>query len=436
MRPTLNSLESATYMNHTHRSILAVAVATAVATLAACGGGGGSDPAPAAPAAPSTPSAVLPPQIVATLPTNTTVTTGAAATVKFASPKLATVKGATGWKLYPIASAADGTLLSGKVYTWTSSNPAIATVAADGAITSLATGSTTVTATVDGKSATIVLEVKDSPTTLAQLKDLLPFSKTSGTYRVSSDYGDALSDQHLANLLDAWAYFKRIYPTSVGDHTEIFITQEAKLITDIASKLPECNQSVVSAQPSRVVLSCYDPVTGNNNWFVAPQTLPDFAIAQGEESQAFLLRAMSATSTLAKVPVEDWPWVMEGIAYGHESGTIGAGGASFSVAKPTPYLLSEYKKRAAANALKPLADLVALTSAQFTDVKDWGNHAQTAMLFVYIEKTRAGTIEELITALNGRTITSSAQVLTFLTTKLSTDATALDAAYKAFAATL
>jgi hypothetical protein len=430
-------------MKSNSRSILAVALTTAVATLAACGGGGGSDAPPpaAAPApAPATPLTVLPPQIVATLPPNTAVTpTGTTAAVKFASDRYVTVLGASGWKLFPIATTADGSILSGKTFAWTSSASTVATVAADGTLTPVAVGTTTVTASLDGKSAQVLVEVKARPTTLAQLKDLLPFTQTSGKYKVASDYSAAVSQQHLDNLVASWDYFKRIYPLSVGDHTEVFITQEKLLITQIASTIPECSQSIVSAQLNRVVLSCYDPVNNNNNWFVAPQTLPDFSIAQGEESQAFLIVSMAgdslATPPVAALPVQEWPWLMEGIAYAHESGTIGAGG-TFTVSRPSAYLVAEYKKRAARNALLPLSQLTALTSQQFTDINDWGNHAQAAMLFTYIERTSPGTIKKLIDAMRSRTVSTNAQALSFLTTELATTPLLLDEAYRAFGASL
>ncbi|MEO8295126.1 MAG: Ig-like domain-containing protein [Gemmatimonadota bacterium] len=57
------------------------------------------------------------------------------------------------------ARDAKGNVLDGRTVTWTSSNPPVATVAADGNVKASATGSTTMTATVDGKSGTATVTV-------------------------------------------------------------------------------------------------------------------------------------------------------------------------------------------------------------------------------------------------------------------------------------
>ena len=54
---------------------------------------------------------------------------------------------------------AQGVTLAGRVVTWTSSNPAAATIDAAGVASSIAAGSTTVTATAEGKSASVTLSV-------------------------------------------------------------------------------------------------------------------------------------------------------------------------------------------------------------------------------------------------------------------------------------
>jgi uncharacterized protein YjdB len=63
-------------------------------------------------------------------------------------------------KLTAETRAADGTLLSGRVVTWASSDVAIATVDANGNVTGVAAGTATITATSEGQSGTAAVSVK------------------------------------------------------------------------------------------------------------------------------------------------------------------------------------------------------------------------------------------------------------------------------------
>lgn len=58
---------------------------------------------------------------------------------------------------------ANGNVLSGKSQSWTSSSNSVATVSSDGALTAVGFGSATITASVDGKSATLTVNVKHDP---------------------------------------------------------------------------------------------------------------------------------------------------------------------------------------------------------------------------------------------------------------------------------
>ena len=60
------------------------------------------------------------------------------------------------------AYTSDNTMISGKTFVWTSSRPSVATINASGLATGVDAGSTTITATVDGKSGTAALTVTDA----------------------------------------------------------------------------------------------------------------------------------------------------------------------------------------------------------------------------------------------------------------------------------
>ncbi|MCU0624850.1 MAG: Ig-like domain-containing protein, partial [Gemmatimonadaceae bacterium] len=65
--------------------------------------------------------------------------------------------------LTAVARNAAGSPLTGRTTLWTSSNAAVATIGAGGTVTGLAAGSTTITATVEGVSATALVSVANAP---------------------------------------------------------------------------------------------------------------------------------------------------------------------------------------------------------------------------------------------------------------------------------
>ena len=58
---------------------------------------------------------------------------------------------------------ADGTALTGRAVTWSSSTPSVATISAQGVVTAVAAGTASVTATVEGKTATAIVTVTAVP---------------------------------------------------------------------------------------------------------------------------------------------------------------------------------------------------------------------------------------------------------------------------------
>src|SRR5207244_9939002 len=70
------------------------------------------------------------------------------------SPATANVFVGATTQLSAVTKDAAGSVLSGRVISWTSSNAAIATVSAAGLVTGVAAGSVTITATSEGRSGT------------------------------------------------------------------------------------------------------------------------------------------------------------------------------------------------------------------------------------------------------------------------------------------
>ena len=84
------------------------------------------------------------------------------ATVTVAPATASVAVGATK-QLTATTKDATGTILTGRVVTWTSSTAAVASVSATGVVTGVAVGSTTITATSEGKSGTSAVTVTAAP---------------------------------------------------------------------------------------------------------------------------------------------------------------------------------------------------------------------------------------------------------------------------------
>ena len=97
-----------------------------------------------------------------------------------------------------IAQGSDvsGNTVSGKTFTWTSSNVEVATVSTTGLVTAVANGSVTITATTDGVNGTATIDVEIVP----QLLRLNPFRTSSGS-------GDLTIEAHGVDFTTASTFY-------------------------------------------------------------------------------------------------------------------------------------------------------------------------------------------------------------------------------------
>jgi trimeric autotransporter adhesin len=86
---------------------------------------------------------------------------------------------------------ANGTVVTGRSITWTSSNPAVATVTASGVATGLAVGTTTITATSEAKSGTATLTVTAGPIASVQVSPPSASVKVNETVQLTATAVDA-----------------------------------------------------------------------------------------------------------------------------------------------------------------------------------------------------------------------------------------------------
>lgn len=77
------------------------------------------------------------------------------------TPGVSSVLAGAPVSLTAVAKEANGAVIAGKTFSWTSQPPAVATVSASGAVTTLTPGNATITASVDGRSGQATIEVVD-----------------------------------------------------------------------------------------------------------------------------------------------------------------------------------------------------------------------------------------------------------------------------------
>lgn len=118
-------------------SVSRCAITTVAALAVACSGGGGAD-APTGPTQPASISTVL-------VSGRSTLEVGATT------------------QMVVVVRDASGTTLSGRVVSWSSSTPGVATVSDGGLVTALTPGSVTITASAEGKSGNISVSISNVP---------------------------------------------------------------------------------------------------------------------------------------------------------------------------------------------------------------------------------------------------------------------------------
>ncbi len=147
--------------------------------VTACGGGGTDNPV-APPGNPSPPAVAT----VTVVLTNAQIVTG---TSTSASAEL---------------RAANGTVLSGRSVTWSSSSPAVASVDGSGTVTALTAGTTTITATSGGRTGSASLTVTLPPVATVTVSlsnpQIVAGTSTSATAELRSDNGAVLTGRSVA----------------------------------------------------------------------------------------------------------------------------------------------------------------------------------------------------------------------------------------------
>ena len=340
-----------------------------------------------------------------------------------------------------VVKGADGSTLTDRTISWTSSNTAVGTVQATGAqgvATPLAAGATTVTATVEGVAATLALEVKAAPASLAEFKALLPHSAPgAGGFVVASDITPGYSTAQLDHLMKAWPFFTGFFPKTAGNHAEMYYTWDPELVKYAKTHFPECD-SALAQLPGRLLLTCMEMPT-NLSWLVAPNldnsgSVPaDYATALASLSQAFM------DSIAPPYGVYKWPWLWEGLSFAFKSGDFKDGPyAMRALADPDR---TAFKQALGAGTLLTLDALVDLTrTAPPLSTGTWYGgqlpvaEAQSSMLSHYLYRNYPAALKKVFELADAGTVTTSQGAFATVLSEIGKTAAQLDADYKAWGA--
>ncbi len=396
--------------------------------MAGCGGGGGDSSTAPTPTPTPTPTPVAVASI--TLPADNGIAiVGAAKSIP------------------TVVKGTDGSTLTNRTISWSSSNTAIATVGAtgaSGAVTPVAEGTAIVTATVEGKSATMTVYVRNAPADLAAYKAMLPFKAQSGNFIVASDISQAYSDARLDQLLKSWDFFKGFFPKQPGDWSEMYYTWDEAILAN--QGMAAC-PSAVPAYPvpleGRKLVSCPD-TSSNLSFLVAPNLDPTTGVVSVDNATVLATLSQAFMDSITTTQTYTFPWLWEGLSIAFRSGDFASG--SYTMRALTDPERTTFKQAQTAGTLLTLPELVALTRARTTPpTGTWFAQqaiaeAQAAVLLNYLYRTYDPAIlTDLFAEINkdpGSTVTTSQQAFDFVLNRIGKTADELDAGYKAYGAAL
>jgi uncharacterized protein YjdB len=131
-----------------------------------------------------------------------TVMQGAVASVTVTPSPITMVAGQS-TQLAASARDASGSVITGKSVVWSSSNTAVASVTAQGVVSGVGAGSTTITATVDGVSGTSAVTVSDVPVAKVVVSPQAPTVTTGSSAQLTATLTDA-SGNAVSNRVVTW----------------------------------------------------------------------------------------------------------------------------------------------------------------------------------------------------------------------------------------
>lgn len=339
-----------------------------------------------------------------------------------------------------VVKGADGSTLTDRTISWTSSNTAIATVGATGApgaATGVAEGTAVLTATVEGKSATMTVYVRKTPTDLAGYKALFPFVAQSGSFVVASDISQAYSDARLDQLLKSWNFFQGFFPKQPGGWAEMYYTWDSAIVSNQGATA--CPSATLADLVGRMLRTCYEPGPDINSFLVAPHLESATGAVGIDNATALATLSQSFMDSITAPETYTWPWLWEGLSIAFRSGDFANG--PYAMRALTDPERTAFKQAQAAGTLMTLSDLIGLTRVRTPPSGTWSGQqllaeAQSSVLLNYLFINNQTVVKDLFAAIDAGTVTSSADAFAFVLTGIGKTEAQLETDYKAYGAAL
>ncbi len=231
------------------------------------------------------------------------------------SPATASLTVGGSASLDAVARDAGGTALTGRVVTWSSSNPAVATVSASGAVMAVAAGSATVTATVEGKTGTAAVSVAAAPVVPAPVASVsvMPGSAAlvvGGGALLSASARDAAGNA-LTGRAVAWS----------TSNAAVATVSASGMVTGVAVGSATITATVEGKTGTAAVTVSADPATTAARISVSPRADTLGAIGAATQLRATVYSASGSTMTGAAV---SWSSLAAGVAAVDASGRVTA----------------------------------------------------------------------------------------------------------------
>jgi uncharacterized protein YjdB len=179
------------------------------------------------------------------------------------SPAAASVSVGATVQLTATTKDSAGGLLTGRVVTWASSNPAVATVSASGLVTGVAAGSATITATSEGKSGTSAIAVTNVPVATVTVSPAAASVAVGATVQLTATLKDALGNP-LSGRVVTWASSAPSVAAVSGTGLVTGLTVGAATLT--ATSEGQSGSAAVSVSGATPLYT----LGSGNNYYVAP----------------------------------------------------------------------------------------------------------------------------------------------------------------------
>jgi hypothetical protein len=239
-------------------------------------------------------------------------------------------------KLSVTGTAINGTPVAAPAVTWSSSNPAVATVDPSGNVTVRSVGATTITAKSVTVEAAVPVQVNAVPASLAALVAAFPFKATGTNGNAASDISTAFTgtQQPMLDRVNAAVTARMPDP---GTPLDFYYTSDAALLKTHAARI-----AGLTAQQTAEVTNLVQYFDGSrvaSFAYIEPNTSPQRMALHDVAESSFDSTVLRGTPN---IDPRIFGWLREGLGLWFESGSFDASGA-FSVTQLRPELLAQFK---------------------------------------------------------------------------------------------